>query len=339
MTDATLQIDHAGPLVSLQDAGRTGGLRFGVSPSGAMDRAAAAAANAAIGNPAGSTVIEVSLGGIALTTDTPLTLAMTGGAFGVDVSGTKWAMPCVLTLEPGQSLTLRGGAEGSWAYLAMAGTIVAPSWMGSTARHSKSGLGSPALTTGSTLRIEAPEVRPTRLGNLPRSPNDTGPLRVVMGPQDQYFTRDAVESFLTKPFRLSPASDRMGLRLEGPPLPLTGALSIPSEPILRGSVQVSGDGVPTVLMADHQSTGGYPKIATVISVDTDRLAQMRAGQTIAFAAVTPHDALSITRQRANQIAAYLADLEQPRGTLAERLMRENLIHAEPFDTLTSNAGD
>jgi len=121
------------------------------------------------------------------------------------------------------------------------------------------------------------------------------------------------------------------MRLKGPELPMGEALSIPSEPIVRGSVQVSGDGVPTVLLADHQTTGGYPKIATVISPDTDCLAQYRAGQPVRFKDITSAQAVAEARSFAAQKTAYLEQISVPRGTLAQRLMRENLIHGFVFD--------
>jgi len=327
MIDTQLQITFAGPLVSLQDAGRTGGLRFGVSPSGPMDREAFAAAHAALGNPAGGTAIEVSLGGLALrATTAPVTIAITGGAFEVDHAGVRGTSNQVLTLNAGETLTVRGGASGSWAYIAVAGTIDAPRWMNSTACHSMSVLGGPAIMAGGELNLRGAQVRPTRIGILPPAPVSRDPVRVVLGPQDHHFAPNAVETFLTQPYKISTAYDRMGMRLEGPKLPLGEALSIPSEPILRGAVQVAGNGVPTVLLADHQSTGGYPKIATVLSVDTDRLSQYRAGDRVSFVAVTAQEALTATRDHAAVQTRYLAQLAQPRGTLADRLMRENLIH-------------
>jgi len=152
MTTAQLSVTFAGPLVSLQDAGRTGGLRYGVSPSGPMDRLAFAAAQAALDNPVGSTAIEVSLGGLAVTcVGVALTVAVTGGDFVVEHNGKRSVSWQVITLNPGDKLVLRAGASGSWAYLAVAGQIAADPWMGSTARHSKSGLGAAEIAAGGVL--------------------------------------------------------------------------------------------------------------------------------------------------------------------------------------------
>ncbi|SLN27031.1 5-oxoprolinase subunit C family protein [Pseudooctadecabacter jejudonensis] len=331
---AQLEVVAAGPLISLQDAGRRGGLRYGISPSGPMDPDAFAAAHAALGNAAGSTAVEVSLGGITLKGQAaPMTLALTGGAFEVDHAGTKTSTPQVLTLRPGETLSLRAGARGSWAYIAVAGAFEAASWMDSTATQTVTGLGGAMITTGTRLTVIDPQVRPDRIGFLPDPPAAQGPIRVVMGPQDHHFTAAARQTFLEGAFSVSPAYDRMGMRLNGPRLTPNGALSIPSEPVLRGAVQVSGDGVPTVLMADHQSTGGYPKIATVVSADWGRLAQHRADDTLQFEALPAQEAFALARAHHASQMAYHEALAMPRGSLADRLMRENLIHGRTDDVI------
>ena len=327
MSTAQLNITFAGPLVSLQDAGRSGALRFGVSPSGPMDRLAFAAAHAALDNPAGGTAIEVSLGGISMTcANAAVTVAITGGDFSIEHNDQKSNGWQVITLQPNDRLTLRGGASGSWAYIAVAGTIAATTWMGSTASHSKNFLGADPITAGTALTINTAQVHENRIGALTPPPANTDPIRVILGPQETYFEAASVETFVSSPYRVAPANDRMGMRLDGAPLVLDGALSIPSEPILRGCVQVSGDGVPTVLLADHQSTGGYPKVATVLSCDTDRLVQLRAGQETQFAAISHTDGVAITRETAKVRDTYLQSVNVARGTLEQRLMSENLIH-------------
>lgn len=157
-----------------------------------------------------------------------------------------------------------------------------------------------------------------------------------MGPQDALFDADARVALTAETFHLTDAFDRMGVRLDGPRLSIGGALSIPSEPVARGAIQVAGDGgVATVLLADHQSTGGYPKIATVIGPpDQDGLAQLRARDALRFQAISPAEAVTLARAHAAARATWLAEVTTPpRGTLIERLMRENLVdgvvRAEP----------
>lgn len=150
-------------------------------------------------------------------------------------------------------------------------------------------------------------------------------VRVVMGPQERFFEAGIIEQFLTEKFVLSEAYDRMGVRLNGPKLAVNAALDMPSEPVLRGSVQVAGDGVATVMLADHGTTGGYPKIATVIGPDLDAFAQRRSGDVVGFVAISAEDAVLAARKCHAEIAAYLAYIAAPKGSLADRLMQANLI--------------
>lgn len=328
MSDAEFTVSFAGPVVTFQDSGRPGNMRYGVSASGPMDRLSFDAAHAALGNLPGRTAVEISLGGLILQCKAgAVTVAITGGDFVIDHAGQKSSSWDILTIQKGERLTIRAGKAGSWAYLAFAGNLHAKDWLGSQATHSTSGFGGGALQTGQTLKVSDAGVREDRLGEVPKpdfAPD--GPIRVVTGPQDQHFASDALERFVTDQFKFTDAYDRMGIRLDGPTLNLKDALSIPSEPISRGSVQVSGDGVPTVLLADHQTTGGYPKIATVISFDTDRLAQLRSGQSVRFSSVTAQQAVNAAREYTTSKARYLDQIASPRGTLEHRLMNENLIH-------------
>jgi allophanate hydrolase len=304
-----LEIAHAGPHVTLQDAGRPGLMRFGVPASGPMDRIALAIANAALGNPPGQTGIEVSIAGLTLVAHgEPVGLAIAGGGFHVarnDVPQGAWSS---FTLRSGDRLTIRPGLWGSWCCIAFRGRIQSRTWLKSAATHSQSGLGGGALSAGQSLLIDGP--RPAPEGRIP-CPVWARPrrrLQVTIGPQDNLFPPETLQTLLSTPFRLTPAYDRMGLRLSGPPLVPDGALGIPSQAVTRGAVQVSGDGTATILMADHQTTGGYPKIATVLSPDTDALAQLRPGDAVAFHAVSAPKAIDIARSRSAAMQAFLSRL-------------------------------
>ena len=299
MTDAVLHVAHAGPHVSYQDGGRPFYLRYGVAASGAMDRAALALANLALGNAQDAVAVEISLGG--LTVDCvagAVTLALVGGGFvrqlGDEVQG-SWQ---VFALRAGMRLTIRPGPWGNWTYLACAGTLDVPRWLGSASTHVPSGLGGGVLRTGDAIRIADATLRPTLHGPVPCPvwARPRSALHAIPGPQDRFFDADVLNRFFDDRFQITPAFDRMGMRLSGPALPPQSALSIPSEPIVRGSVQVSGDGVATILMADHQTTGGYPKIATILDADLDALAQSRAGTAIRFLRTTPDEALILARR-------------------------------------------
>lgn len=328
MSDAALAVSFAGPLVTIQDAGRPGNMRYGVSASGPMDRLAFDAAHAALGNAPGQSAIEVSLGGLMLRcTQGAVTLAITGGDFVVEHERQNISSWTILTIRKGERLAIRAGKAGSWAYLAFAGAVETAEWLDSQATHSTSGFGGGTLQAGQSLMIADASIRDDRLGEIVQPDFlPAGSFRVVTGPQDQHFAKGAVERFVSDAYKVTDAYDRMGMRLSGPTLELEGALSIPSEPIVRGSVQVSGDGIPTVLLADHQTTGGYPKIATVISCDTDRLAQCRAGQSLRFTSLSSRQAVGDVRDFATQKALYLEQISVARGSLEQRLMRENLIH-------------
>lgn len=334
MAQAELLVRFAGPLVTVQDGGRPGHMRYGVPWSGPMDRLAFAAANTALGNPSDAAGIEVSMGGLVLDClSGQLSLAVAGGDFRVDVgagSQTGWR---VFELGQGDRLSIRPGPSGSWTYLALAGALEVQTWLGHGATHASSGLGGGALSAGQTLRVDQAELRAARHGAIARPEfRATGQeFAVVMGPQDGFFTEAARSDFLSGQFALTDAFDRMGVRLSGPKLALTGALSIPSEPVARGAVQVAGDGVATVLLADHQTTGGYPKMATLLSDEADRLAQLRARDSLRFRAVDPQEAIDEARRFAKARRAYFEEIAEPKGTLQERLMRENLISGAVAD--------
>jgi biotin-dependent carboxylase-like uncharacterized protein len=328
MREARLTVTACGPLVSYQDGGRFGMLRFGVPASGAMDRFAHAAAQTALGRPQGATAIEVSLGGLELVCAVgEVTCCVTGGGFQVVLNGAVGPAWCVRTLRAGDVLAIRPGAWGSWACLAFLGELVCPSWAGSTATHVTSGLGGGLLARGSTVVVRDPQVATDREGLLPVPDlaRARTRARVVLGPQTARFEPEAVATFLSTRFAVTPACDRMGMRLAGPALPLRDALSIPSEPLVRGAVQVNGDGVASVLLADHQTTGGYPKIATLLSSDLDGVAQLRPGDALAFEAVTAQEGVRIVRAQAQVRRDCLQAMARPRGSLETRLWQENLV--------------
>jgi biotin-dependent carboxylase-like uncharacterized protein len=307
MARAVLRVLEAGPHCSLQDAGRPGMMRFGVPRSGPMDRVAMALAHHALGNPQGAAVAEVSLGGIVLQVEEGrLSIAVAGGGFVVEAGGRRLGSWSVITLHEGDRLAVRRGPWGAWCCIAFAGVLQADPWLGSVATHALSGLGGGALTAGRRLVIADARLLPEDAIPCPvwaRAPSD--PVALVLGPQERFFGADRIDLLLGAPFRLTDAYDRMGVRLRGPSLAPDGALGIPSEPVLRGAVQVAGDGVATVLMADHQTTGGYPKIATLVGSELDGFAQLRPHAAVRFRAVTPEQAVAMARLRAAALARRL----------------------------------
>ena len=308
MSRAVLAIEHAGPLTTVQDAGRLGYARFGVTAAGPMDRLAHAAANVAVGNSSGACAIETALGGITVVVgEGSIAVAVAGGTPVVTIDGARVEPWSVHTLGRDARLVVRPGRWGSWTYLALAGTVPAKRWLGSSATHPQSGFGGRIITTGDTLVIDDARSGPAASRNLPL-PVGARPrqdIRVVLGPQDRFFSSEVQQSFLSGVYTVTDAYDRMGMRLGGPKLAISGSLDMLSEAIVRGSVQVPGHGDPIVLLADHQTTGGYPKIATVIAADQDGLAQLRPREHLTFRTVSPDQAVAAARIRDRQNRAYL----------------------------------
>ncbi|HEY8381218.1 MAG TPA: biotin-dependent carboxyltransferase family protein [Microvirga sp.] len=313
MSRAVFRVEQVGPLTTIQDRGRPGSMRYGVPNSGPMDRASFAIAQAALGNPPEAAAIEVSLGGLALAClEGEVTFAQAGGGFRLEVDGAPREAWSVSRIRAGQRLVVKPGFWGSWTYLAFAGVIEAPRWLGSQATHALSGFGGGRLAVGQEVVIAEARLRPGHEGSLPlpvtARPRPT--IRVVLGPQDRFFAPETVAAFLDQSYVLTTDYDRMGVRLKGPPLPIAVPLDMPSEALVRGSVQVPGHGDPIVLLADHQSTGGYPKIATLASVDQDGFVQLRPRQTIQFRAITPEAAVAALRTGRLTLEGYLGMLER-----------------------------
>ncbi|KPF70918.1 urea amidolyase [Bosea sp. AAP35] len=309
-----LRVLAAGPGVTIQDGGRHGSLRYGVTVAGPMDPLAHALANRALGNEPDAAAIEISLGGIEITAeDRPLTFAVAGGAFQITLDGQVLPGACVASLEPGATLKLRAGPAGVWCYLAVCGGIDVPPVLGSRATHGRTrmgGLEGRMLQAGDRLRTAAPAGTGIATGAIlaPLLERPPEAIRVLLGPQHDYFAADQIEAFLTGPWTISIRGDRMACFLEGPKLTHRLGFNIPSDGVAMGAIQVPGEGLPIVLMADRQSTGGYPKIATVIGVDLGRLAQARPATQIRFQAVSHAQAVqALAEERAFLAGAILVE--------------------------------
>jgi 5-oxoprolinase (ATP-hydrolysing) subunit C len=309
---AALQIEAAGPGVTLQDGGRHGYLRFGITAAGPMDPLMHATANRAAGNPLDATAIEISTGGVTVgAAGGSLGLALVAPGFRIALDGAALPGAVALTLEPGQVLAVRAGDAGAWGYLAVLGRLDVAPVLGSTATHTRSGLGGldgRGLNAGDRLPvadIRPGEAAPHRLV-VPWLARDERPIRIVPGPQDDYFAPDQMAAFLAGPWTVSPRGDRMACFLDGTPLTHARGHDIVSDGVAMGAIQVPGNGLPIVLMADRQSTGGYPKIATVIGPDLGRLAQLRGGSRVRFQSVTVPEAVAARRAERDALRAAIA---------------------------------
>lgn len=300
-----LIVTNIGPATSVQDAGRFGAQRYGLTPSGAMDRLALATANALAGNPQFTAAIELGPFGATFTAqDGPIRIAVAGASRGIKIDDRVLPLNQSATLMPGERLVLGAAREGVFSYLAIEGGIQGEAAFGSLSVNARAGLGSPVprpLQSGDHLDVRAASERTEHA--LPALPLSPDPIRVVLGPQDDEFG-DAVKTFLDGTWTISATSDRMGYRLEGPVIRHQHGHNIVSDGTVNGSIQVPGNGQPIVLMPDRGTTGGYPKIATVIGADFGRFAQMPPGRPFRFQAVSVADA----RRAAIAFAALLHDL-------------------------------
>ncbi|OQP86462.1 allophanate hydrolase [Rhizobium rhizosphaerae] len=311
----TLIVKQAGPLMSVQDLGRTGFVQMGVSASGPMDEVAMRIANRLVGNPQNHALIEFAVTGGQFEVDVPTSFAVTGGAAAVTVDGERvdgWASHVLL---PGQVLRIGALTNAIWGYLALSGGIETEPVLGSRSTHLRSGLGGldgRRLAPGDALPLgtpaDDPVVMPQRVLRLPL-PRAAGPIRVIDGPQAGYFDAATWQQFLRGPFLVSGSRDRMAQILEGPPIRAAGGHDIVSDGTIMGSIQVPASGRPIVLMAERQTTGGYPKIATIASVDLQRLAQAMTGSLIRFKRVTQDQAEDLWIARCRWLETACASLD------------------------------
>ncbi|HEV2564265.1 MAG TPA: biotin-dependent carboxyltransferase family protein [Microvirga sp.] len=325
-----LVVTSCGPMTSLQDRGRIGYQGFGVSPSGAMDRRALAMANALVGNPPETAAIEfMNLGGAFTCEGGDLHVALVGAGSVLSIDGAPVTPQASAVLKEGQSVEVGHPRTGTFAYLAVAGGFAVEPDLGSLSFHLRSRLGGlkgAPLKAGDRLpcRAEAQDREPMQLAvDLLE---ESGPIRVMMGPQDDYFTPETISLLLESEFTVSPQADRMGFQLTGPRLEHAKGFNIVSDGIVDGHIQVPGSGQPIVLMRDRQTAGGYPKIATVITADLARFAQMRPGTSVRFRAVDRDEALAAARRLKDWIASLPANLTPVRFALTtEHLLSRNLI--------------
>ena len=313
-----LVVRDCAPMTCLQDGGRSGSQRFGVSKSGAMDRLALAHANTLVGNPAGAGAIEMMLtGGTFAVEEGAARIAVAGAPMAVTLNGEALPFGRSALLAPGNTLAIGPAREGLFAYLAVAGGFAVAPDLGSVSlqpRAAIGGFGGRPFRAGDRvpLRAAAPPDGPDVA--LPSPPlGFDRPIRVVLGPQDDFFDADAIAAFLANTYTVSGEADRMGFRLLGPAIAHLKGFNIVSDGIASGSIQVPGSGVPIVMLADHQTTGGYPKIATIVSADIRLLAQRRPGAAVRFAAIDMAAAARTARERADEIAG-LPGAVRPAGT-------------------------
>ena len=291
------KVTSPGFFTTVQDSGRLGFQRYGVPVSGAMDGYAFTAANLLVGNKPNDACLEATLLGPELLFLSKTQVAVTGAAFSPTVNREAVACWQTLQIRDGDLLSLGSPRNGCRAYLAMRGGIEVAMVLGSKStyvRGSFGGFQGRQLKTGDVLEVQEPAKPLARSYSMPPEliPNYSGELtvEVTLGPQTRYFTDQGLETFLSSVYEVTSESDRMGYRLDGAEVELKDALSMVSDAIVVGAVQVPRDGKPIILMRDAQTTGGYPKIAVVTTPDISRLGQAKPNNKIRFAEVTPSKA-------------------------------------------------
>lgn len=307
-----LRVVRAGPLTTVQDLGREGYARYGVSPSGAADADALQLGNLLLGNPPWAAGLEVTLGGASFVALGPCAVALTGADCPAEIDGRALPAGAVATLEPGQTLMLGLARTGLRAYLCVAGGIAVVPLLGSRSTDLRAGFGGldgRALRAGDELARGEPELddarRPMSHRRLPPDPARRAPadgwhrLRVLPGPH-ALSAPDALSALVAGEYEVDPRSDRMGVRLRrrgaaGAERPRGG--QIVSEGIPRGAIQVPPDGEPILLLAEHQTTGGYLIPAVVIAADRYRVGQLRPGERLRLDLVSEAEALEALRAR------------------------------------------
>lgn len=309
-----IEVVSAGIATSIQDSGRFGMQRYGLVPSGAMDRLSLAAANALVGNAPFCAAIEIGPQGAVLVAHGLVRVAVAGAVRAVDVNGHGRRMYHSILLNDGECLTLGAARDGVFGYLALEGGIGGTPMFGSLSVNARASLGSPyprPLRNGDELTVGTAILK-AQERTLKLPPTPAGAIRVVLGPQDDEFG-EACKTFLDSEWRISSSSDRMGYRLDGAKITHAHGHNIVSDGTVDGSIQITASGQPIVLMKDRGTTGGYPKIATVISADLGRFAQTRFGRRFHFAAVSIEEAQTLAREFGEMIDALPAMVQDAVG--------------------------
>ena len=326
-----LEVITPGLMTSVQDRGRFGFQALGISVSGALDPDGFDLANALAGNEAGTGALEIRMLGPTLeVTAESVTVALAGTGAGIEVMSPEREMISAcrsVTFRKGQVFRIGAIGDSAVCYLAVHGGFDLPDVYGSQSTCMSAGFGGfhgRILEKGDCLplRKAAAESVSQRILRRPPEPDSSPVIRVIAGPQDDYFSAAGIETFFGTGYTVSQAVNRMGMRLEGAAVAHEKGFNIASDGIVRGAIQVPGNGLPIILMADCQTTGGYPKIATVISTDMPKLGRMMPGADIRFEAVSVEEAEAVARDHHERKAALVDSIE----TFSGSVQQLSLIH-------------
>ncbi|MBK9963380.1 MAG: biotin-dependent carboxyltransferase [Holophagales bacterium] len=302
-----IRVLSPGLLTTVQDLGRPGLGALGVPPGGAADAHALRLGNLLLGNDEGAAALEVTLAGPTLRFEEGALVAFAGAPFAATLDGTAVDAWSTVEVPAGGRLVVGRALSGARGYLCVRGGVDVPRLLGSRSTDVATafgGFGGRAVATGDLLAVGGAPGAPRGRRVDAAAARWNGPrrlLRVTPGPQEAWFAPEARVRFLSSPFRVSASSSRTGVRLEGEPLPAPNR-SLVTEGVVAGAVQVPAGGLPIVLLVEHPSTGGYPKIANVISADLSALAQLRPGDEVRFAPVSFDEARRLLLEREARLA-------------------------------------
>ncbi len=284
-----MKILSAGPLTTIQDKGRFGYMRYGITTSGVLDGCAYAYGNALLGNSDNAACLEMTLKGVSVEFINNGAVAIVGADMLPKINGRPAGANQRIEVRAGDLLEMGFAAKGLRTYLCVEGGVDVPLVYGSRSTNLKCGFGGlegRKLRDGDILYTCSVAEYRRKAGVLPAEyqlPEESDmTIHVILGPQNDMFTADGIATFLHSAYKVTPESDRMGIRLSGESLETVHGMDIISDAIPIGSIQVASDGQPIILLADRQTTGGYAKIATVVSRDIWKLAQARPGTAIRF---------------------------------------------------------
>ncbi|HSC48360.1 MAG TPA: biotin-dependent carboxyltransferase family protein [Gammaproteobacteria bacterium] len=313
-----ITVIDAGPLSTVQDLGRQSYGNLGLPRAGAADGMSLRVANRLVGNADEAAALEMTVRGAALRFETGTAVALAGARTEATLDGEPVPMYQSLLVRAGATLRIGRITEGWRTYLAVAGGIGVPPVLGSRSSDTLSGLGPAPLVAGNRLPVAPFNLAEGfYLRSPPRFPQEVR-LRVLPGPHDEWFTENALQTLVGTSCRVSAQSDRSGLRLEGMALPRARQEELSSAGMTVGAIQVTGGGLPIVLLPNHGSTGGYPVIATVISADIPMLGQLGPGNSIRFTLVTRDAALKALRERERRLQQDIVGADA--GLLAARAL-------------------
>jgi antagonist of KipI len=306
---SALLVAAPGFFTTVQDLGRDGFGPMGVSASGAADAISLRIGNLLVGNPEGSAALEMTLIGGAFTFEQDAVIAATGADFRPSLDGVALPMWTSIEIREGQTVKFGPSRSGARAYLCVQGGIAVELFLGSASTHVLSGLGGfegRALRKGDRLKVGAANSFFRKRSLSVKALESLGPrkvIRVTDGPQSDWFAESSWKTFCGNAFRVSERSNRMGIRLEGPPIPLDASREMLSEGVSLGAIQVPPSGQPIILFVEQQTTGGYPKIANVISADLHSLGQLRPRDEIRFERIEMIEARALVIQQEALLAS------------------------------------